>query len=246
MVCLRGEVEERQCLFERRHLDRQLGYLGAGRAQGVVAIDQIRRRIAEHMRRHNDAAPAARSDHVPGKARGRFDVDILGALRDSRIEDASSFLFAPRKAATFPVGAARDDDGCAPALEGAGDVRAIDEVQPQLDQVGARRRVAVPTKVLHRWTCSSDAQEWFVHRLGRSQSARPKKEKPPQQGLRRLFRSSILRFGRLADGPLSARVPPPIGRLRPTEPARAAKESHREDRTITPFPLDLQAVAPYN
>ena len=96
--------------------------------------------------------------------------------RDCRIENASSFLFAARKAATFPVGTARHDHGCAPAFEGPGDVRAIDEVQPQLDQVGARRRVAVPPKVLHRRTRSSDAQEWLGHRLGRSQSSRSKRK----------------------------------------------------------------------
>ena len=46
--------------------------------------------------------PPRERDEVRRKARGRFDVDILGAERHRRLEDAPPFLFAARKAAALP------------------------------------------------------------------------------------------------------------------------------------------------
>ena len=96
-----------------------------------------------------------------------------------------------------------------------------------------RRRSSIvgPATVTH--SCGS-----FIGVVSSGKSPDPQKRKSPlSTGLRRLCEILYPAVGRLADGPLSARVPPPIGRLRPTVPARAAKESHREERTIAPFSL---------
>jgi hypothetical protein len=56
-----------------------------------------------------------------------------------------------------------------------------------------------------------------------------KRKKPPQLGLRRLVRESLILRCRLADRLLSARIPPPIGRKRPAEAARLKRKRQRQN-----------------
>jgi len=85
----------------------------------------------------------------------------------------------------------------------------------------------------------------------------PQNEKSPLSGAEEaFFELRFLRAG-LADRPLSARIPPPIGRKRPAEATRLTRKRERQNVcdnnrglqgvSITkPFLLDCQAVSAYN
>ena len=69
----------------------------------------------------------------------RLDVDELRAGRLGVRQQPLALLFRPLEAASFPRGAARDDNRAPPALERADRVGTIDRVEAHLDQVGERR-----------------------------------------------------------------------------------------------------------
>jgi hypothetical protein len=66
------------------------------------------------------------------------------------------------EAAAFPPGAARHDDRRAPAFQGSGHIGIADQVQAELDQVGARGGggVALASELGHIRPGHSDAQKW--------------------------------------------------------------------------------------
>ncbi len=132
------------------------------------------------MRRHDDPPACASPDQVGGKVRGSLDIDILGAERRRRLEHATTLLFTTREAAALPARATRDDDRRTTAMEGAGDVRAVDEVEAQLDEIGVGRGIPVATEIIHRRSRDGHTELWFSHHQSRNTGQHPaENEKAP-------------------------------------------------------------------
>ena len=127
----------------------------------------------------HDAAAAGLANQVGAKARRGLDVDVLGAEIQRVLENAAAFVLAARELAAFPPGAAGHDGGRPAALQRAGRIGTIDEVEPQFDDVGAADGVAAPADLLRRRTGHDHARFGCVNRHGSLQALEQRNEKSP-------------------------------------------------------------------
>ena len=91
----------------------------------------------------------------------RLDVDELrsGSLRVGQ-EPLAAPLPTRWKCAAFPRRTAGHEHGPAPPLDRADRVGTVDSVEPHLDHVGKRRRVARAAELLHGSSGDGGAQKW--------------------------------------------------------------------------------------
>ena len=124
---------------------------------------------------------------------GRFDVDVLGTERDRRFEYPPPFFLAAGEPSALPRCAARHDDGRAAAVKRSGNIGAVHQVEPQLDEVGVDGGIPAAPEILHRRPRDRHAQLRFVHQRRSTGKSPRKAKKPPQHWAEEaLSRSCIL------------------------------------------------------
>src|SRR5262245_32057376 len=172
------------------------------------------------MKREHDAAAAAAASNGRDELGSCLDVDELGASVLCLRQQALPFFLGTPEAATLPLRPAGDEDGAPASFNRSERIRAVDEVETNFDEVGKRRGITRAAQLLHRPSGYRCTQLRITHVL--------KTKKASSAVLRRLSRIPILRC-RLADRPLSARIPPPIGRKRPAEATRLTRKRQRQN-----------------
>jgi hypothetical protein len=160
---LLAECQERQHVGEPLGLDRDLDDLGRARGQTTHAIREVVWRGLEVVHREHDSPAAPVRDKVV-EARARLDVHVLRAQSQRVLQQPAPLLFGAVEPAALPDGPAREDDGHAPALEGAGHVGPRDAIEPELDEVGSLHRVAGGAQALHGGGGHGDAQTGSRHK----------------------------------------------------------------------------------
>ena len=140
--------------------------------------------------------PPPRRDHIvePGAP---FQVHPVGPKLQRAQQDAPPLLLGPREPAALPDRPAGDHDRAGPTGEGTVDIGVGHAVEPQLDEVGAVRRVPRRPQAGHGTGRHGGAESSPGHRKSSH------KKSPSNRGPERLSRSAVA-VVRRADAPLRA------------------------------------------
>src|SRR6476659_6239214 len=132
----------------------------------------------EIVSRNDDSPSTVRSNQVRCEPGCGLDVDVLCASGQGGLEDAETLLFRSPEPPTLPLRPASDDHGTAASVEGRRDVRVVDLVEAELDQVGVGR-VTCGAHLSHGGSRYRRTEQGFVvhsshspgTRIGHSQTA---------------------------------------------------------------------------